>query len=92
MHETKFTPEHYRVFQEILDKLPVCKFDSGKNVLTENEKKFVKDEMDRIQRGNPVQMLDGRGDTSLSMIHMIFHFFLQSSEYSFFINRIKNIA
>ena len=37
-------------------------------------------------------MLDGSGDTSISMIHMIFHFFLQSGEYSFFINRIKNIV
>lgn len=37
-------------------------------------------------------MSDGSGDTSISMIHMIFHFFLQSGEYSFFINRIKNIV
>ena len=39
-----------------------------------------------------VQLLDGSGDSSLSMIHMIFHFYLQSGEYSFFIKRVKNIA
>lgn len=37
-NETKFTAEHYRVYTDILDKLPTSKFDSGKNVLTDNEK------------------------------------------------------
>lgn len=48
--------------------------------------------MERINRGPQRQILDGNGDTSLSMIHMIFHFFLQSAQYSFFIKRVKNIA
>lgn len=90
-NETRFTPEHYRVYLDILEKLPTTKAETGKNVLTDNEKRIVREEMDRIQRGGQ-SMLDGGGDTSISMIHMIFHFFLQSAEYAFFINRLKNIA
>lgn len=34
----------------------------------------------------------GSDSASLSMISMIFQFFLESGEYNFFIKRIKNIA
>ena len=47
-NETKFTPEHYRIYNEILDKLPTSKFDSGKNVLTVNEKQLLRDQMEMI--------------------------------------------
>jgi hypothetical protein len=35
-----------------------------------NEKQIVKDELEKVSRGKT--HLDGDGDTSLSMIHMIF--------------------
>ena len=79
--EAVFTDEHYRVYLEILDRLPTTWDDSGKSILTDCEKQIVKDELDRIKRGPRLQVLDKDGDSSLSMIHMIFCFFLQSAQY-----------
>lgn len=61
---------HNVVYQEILTKLPACTNDSDSNVLTMSEKQIVKDELEKVSRGKT--HLDGDGDTSLSMIHMIF--------------------
>lgn len=81
------------MYQEILDKLPSIKNENDQNILTTYEKQIVRDELDKVKRGKAnVAYLDGEGDTSLSMIHMIFQFYLQSGEYSFFIKRVKNIA
>ena len=53
----------------------------------------MREELDKVKRGtSSVVHIDGDGDTSLSMIHMIFQFYLQSTEYPFFIKRVKNIA
>lgn len=52
----------------------------------------MREELDKVKRGSSVVNLDGEGGTSLSMIHMIFQFYLQSGEYPFFIKRVKNIA
>ena len=83
------------MYKEILNKLPTMKNDNGQNVLTDQEKQIVREELDRVHKGQHsiMQQIEGSdNDPSLSMIHMIFQFFLQSGEYPFFIKRVKNIA
>ena len=70
--------------------MPVVHKDENPAILTDYEKKIVYEELNKVKRGRV--NLDADGDTSLSMIHMIFQFYLQSGEYPFFIKRIKNIA
>lgn len=90
--QPEFSQAQNLVYREILNKLPSTKHDNGQNILTDQEKQIVRDELDKLKRGAVALHLDGDADTSLSMIHMIFHFFLQSGEYAFFIKRVKNIA
>lgn len=64
------------IYQEILNKIPSSKLETDKNILTDYEKSIVKEELEKVKRGSAVVHLDGDGDTSLSMIHMIFQFYL----------------
>lgn len=98
-NESVLTHETYRVYSEILDKVPTShsmgsgiNSDQENSTLTDLEKQVLKEELGRIQSGPTVQVLDVDGDTSLQMIHMVFQFFLQSAQYGFFIKRVKNIA
>ena len=73
---TQFKMEHFNVYSEILAKLPTTKIETG--VLTEHEKRVIKEELQKVKKSaikKQIQILDG-SDSSLSMIHMIFHFFL----------------
>lgn len=42
--------EHYKVYQEILDKLPSTKSENAENILSEYEKKIVKEELEKFMR------------------------------------------
>ena len=73
--------------------MPVTKKESAE-LLTEYERQIVREELERVNKGgNKISNAESSAeDASLSMIHMIFQFFLQSGEYAFFIKRVKNIA
>lgn len=73
--------ENEQLFSEILRKLP--SYSSGeKDSLSVDEKQYLLQEIKSTKRGF---------QTSGSMINMIFKFFLQSGEYSFFVKRLKNM-
>lgn len=48
--EEAFTKQHFKVYTEILDRLPSTKVETANNVLTNHEKTIIKEEFEKILR------------------------------------------